>query len=76
MSQVVPSGVAELQNKDEKLLKVNGQCIEHYVCKQNVNLVTLVHLDEVRVIKIPASCNNVKQAVVGGNPQCVVKLCR
>lgn len=42
------SGAVELENRDGKLFKVNGQCIKNYVGKQEeVKLVTLICLDEV-----------------------------
>lgn len=66
MTQVFASIVVEIENKDGKLFKVNGQRIKHYIGQQEeVKLVKLMYLDELTVIKIPESCRDVKSSASG-----------
>lgn len=69
-------GVVELENNDGKLFKEGRLFIKNFTGQQEeVKLVTLEYLDEVRVVKIPNCVKILNQALERGNQQCVVKLC-
>lgn len=58
---MVSSGVVELENKDGKLFKINGQWIKQYVVvSEDVIFLSLVYVDEILVIAITRSCWDVK----------------
>ncbi|KAK4724203.1 hypothetical protein R3W88_026982 [Solanum pinnatisectum] len=63
VTQVFPHGPVELKSKEGMKFKVNGHRIKIYLGSESRNeVIEAWYLDEVLVIKVYASCNDVKSS--------------